>query len=98
MFALKPLSDFFSAIAHDPRISVTHIALYMALYQCWIKEGGTGPVAAFSHEIMPIAKIASSATYHRVLRELDEYGYLTYEPSFHRLRRSRVYLSRRDSL
>ncbi|GAA4429898.1 hypothetical protein GCM10023188_15880 [Pontibacter saemangeumensis] len=87
------MHNFFAAILYDPRIGVSHIALYMALYRCWIKEGGTGPVSAFSHEIMPIAKIAGSATYHRVLRELDEYGYLKYEPSFNRMRRSRMYLA-----
>lgn len=70
-----------------------HIALFAALYQCWLQAGATGPVQAFSHEVMPLAKIYSSATYHRVLRELHAYGYVRYEPSFSRVRRSRIYLS-----
>lgn len=92
MEQVQTLLLFFAAIVRDPRIGISHIALYMALYQRWVKEGGAGPVQAFSHEVMPEAKIYSSATYHRVLRELDAYGYLRYEPSYSRMRRSRVYL------
>lgn len=35
MEPLKPLSDFFNAIAGDPRISITHIGIYAALLQYW---------------------------------------------------------------
>ena len=91
---LGVLCDFLRGITQDPRIGFAHIALYAALFQRWILEGAAGPVSGFSHELMPLAKIGSSATYHRVLRELDAYGYLRYEPSFSRLRRSRIYLNR----
>ncbi|MDX5421861.1 MAG: hypothetical protein LPK07_13460 [Hymenobacteraceae bacterium] len=92
MEQVQVLLRFFTAALHDPRIGTSHIALYVAFYQRWVKEGSGAPVLAYSHEMMPVAKICSSATYHRVLRELDAYGYLQYEPSFSRLRRSRVCL------
>ena len=38
MSSLKPLADFFQAIAHDPRISITHIGIYAALLQYWQKH------------------------------------------------------------
>ncbi|WP_242917482.1 hypothetical protein [Pontibacter liquoris] len=91
------LSRFFGAILQDPRIGPAHIALYAALYHCWLAVGGRGAVCAYSHEMMPVAKLSSSATYHRVLRELDKWGYLRYEPSYSRLRRSRVLLAWDDS-
>lgn len=86
------LKDFFGRVVHDPRIGMSHIALYGALYQRWEESGCVDPLQVYSREVMPFAKIFGSATYHRVLRELHAYGYLCYEPSFNRLRRSRIYL------
>jgi len=93
MEQLQILHAFFAGIEGDPRVGPPHIALYAALFQRWLREGATGPVQAYSHELMPQAKLFSSATYHRVLRELNAYGYVRYEPSFNRLRPSRIYLA-----
>jgi hypothetical protein len=89
---LKPLSDFFSAIEDDPRISITHIGIYAALLQYWSEHHYENPVRVFSYEIMRIAKISASTTYHKAIRELSEYGYLNYAPSFNRMRASRIYI------
>jgi len=58
MEQLKRLSDFFSAIENDPRISITHIGIYAALLQYWKKHNYENPVQAYSHEIMSLAKIS----------------------------------------
>lgn len=89
---LKPLSDFFSAIENDPRISITHIGIYAALLQYWSEHLYENPVQVFSYEIMSIAKISSAITYHKCVKELREYGYIKYEPSFNRKKGSRIYL------
>ena len=91
MDTLQPLSDFFAAIERDPRISITHIGIYAALLQYWKGQGFTNPVQVFSREIMPLAKISASATYHKCIRDLSAYGYLRYEPSFKRNQGSKVY-------
>lgn len=91
METLKPLSDFFSAIEKDFRIGTTHIAVYAALLQFRSVKGFANPIEVFRRELAPIAKISSRYTYHRCLRELDEYGYLHYEPSFKKTRGSRIY-------
>ncbi len=90
----KPLSDFFSAIETDPRISITHIGIYAALLQYWSKHRFENPVHVFSYDIMRIAKISASTTFHKVIRELSEYGYIEYEPSFKRNKGSKVYFIR----
>ena len=91
MDALQPLSDFFTAIERDPRISITHIGIYAALLQYWQEHNFENPIYAFSHEIMRIAKISASATYHKSIRDLSAFGYIKYEPSFKRNRGSKVY-------
>ena len=89
----KPLSDFFSAIETDPRISITHIGIYAALLQYWSEHHFENPVHVFSYDIMRIAKISASTTFHKAIRELSEYGYIKYEPSFRRNKGSKVYLN-----
>lgn len=91
MDQFKPLSDFFNAIAGDPRISITHIGIYAALLQYWSEHHFENPVQVFSYEIMRIAKISASTTYHKSIRDLNRYGYIRYEPSFKRNRGSKVY-------
>lgn len=91
MSELKPLSNFFSAIENDPCISTTHISLYMALLQFSTLHNNTNPVSIFGREIMKICKILSPATYHKCIKELDDYGYIKYIPSYYRNKRSLVY-------
>ncbi len=86
------LPGFFAAIREDGRISSTHIGIYAALVEYARRQGAANPFCAFSRDIMPIAKISAPATYHKCIRELDEYGYIRYDPSFDRCRGSRIYL------
>ncbi len=92
MYQMQPLEDFFSAIADDPRINTTHISLYMALLKLWGENGFQNPVNVFSHEVMSLCKVSGVATYHKKIRELSDYGYIRYEPSYYRNKRSVVYL------
>lgn len=90
---LKPLSDFFLAIERDFRISTTHIAIYVALLQYRAGKGFINPIEVFRHEITPIAKVSSAYTYHKCIRELSEYGYLKYIPSFKKNQGSKVFFN-----
>jgi hypothetical protein len=92
MEQLKLLSEFFVAIENDPRISTTHIAIYAALLQYWKEHNYNNPVYAYSHEIMQLAKILTRATYNKVIKDLGDYGYIKYEPSYKRNQGSKVYM------
>lgn len=91
MRALLALSDFFQAIDNDPRITMRHIGLYAALLYIWETDGFKNPICLFSKEIMAVAKIFASASYHRYIKQLDEYGYIRYEPSFKKNQASKIY-------
>lgn len=90
---LKPLSDFFSAIENDQRISITHIGIYAALLKYWMDQDFASPLVVFKSEIMQIAKVSSPKTYYKCIKELSEYGYINYKPSFKRTRGSKVSLT-----
>lgn len=82
MVVVKLMNDFFKRSRDDPRVSATHISLYVSLLQRWYEEGMQEPLIVFSHEMQPLCKISASSTYHRIIRQLHEYGYIKYVPSY----------------
>jgi len=85
------LQRFFETIKTDPRIGPVHISLYAALYLRSSWKQYENPIYIFSSELKPFCKISSSATYHRSIKQLNEYGYIRYVPSFNRCLGSLVY-------
>lgn len=86
------LLSFFCKVVNDPRISKAHMAVYMALFYLWSKQQFKGFLLVYSWQIMPIAKISTSGTYYTIMKQLHEYGYLEYRPSFYRKKASEVNL------
>ena len=92
MEQLKELTSFYSAIKNDNRIGTTHISLYMALFQFYNINKLNNPIVITRTEVMEIAKISGLATYHKCMRDLVEFGYIQYLPSFNPSIGSRVNL------
>ena len=90
--ALKKLTIFYSAIKEDPRIAPTHISLYMALFQFYNLNKFQHPIKITRTAVMEVAKISGLATYHKCMKDLVEFGYIQYEPSFNPAISSQVYL------
>lgn len=80
---LPQMTDFFSAIGIDDRISYPHIVLYMALFQCWNKNEFINPIPISRSLIMKLSKINSKTTYHKYMKDLTDFGYINYSPSYH---------------
>lgn len=78
-------------MSDDQRLIATHISLLSALFVQWQRNGFASPFAVTRRELMAFSKIASIATYHKCIRELDEYGYIRYQPSYHPKLGSQVY-------
>ena len=86
------LGAFMQRARDDPRIGLPHVTLYAALLCQWHEKNGEVPLYIFSYDLMPISKLAGSATYHRSIRQLHEYGYIKYVPSNNHYLGSLVYL------
>lgn len=89
---VKELTAFYNAIKDDNRIGATHISLYMALFQLYNVNGFCNPVYITRSLVMGLAKISGLATYHKGMKQLNEYGYIRYEPSFNPVVSSKVEL------
>ena len=92
MQQFKPLSDFFNAIAHDPRIGASHISMYCALWQWRYTGQKTHPILFQRMDLMRMAKISGLGTFHKCIRDLHELGYIHYYPSYDHRKKSKVYL------
>lgn len=82
MEQVKELTSFYSAIKSDPRIGTTHISLYMALFQFYNLNRFENPIQITRTAIMEVAKISGLATYHKCMKDLVEFGYIEYQPSY----------------
>jgi hypothetical protein len=85
------LDRFFRDISVDARVTVTHISVYAAILQS-LRNFGTDYLSMFSFELMQVAKISSGKTYYKAVRDLNEFGYIRYEPSFKKNTPSRISL------
>ncbi len=79
---IKHLTGFFNSIAREKTLNPTHISLYITIFQCWNINRFKNPFPITRDEIMRGSKIASTATYHKCIKELQRLGYLEYKPSF----------------
>lgn len=97
MTIVERMQSFLIIAAHDDRLLTTHICVYFSL--CAIEA--QSPYTAFAisrRKIMRSCKIRGLATYHKCMRDLHQYGYITYVPSYHPLRGSQVILNELSSL
>jgi hypothetical protein len=88
----KHLTLFFDRTIPDQKLYPTHISLYLTLFHLWQLNRFQNPLSITREELMHGSKIASKATYHKCIRELNEKGFLKYEPSFNPYKGSTVHL------
>lgn len=77
-------------MANDSRINVWHIGILLALADISYHHGGSNPVTITRRLVMRLSHIGSLATYHKCIRQLEEYGYITYRPSYNYYDKTKV--------
>ncbi len=73
---LPELTSFYLAVEHDQRLTTSHIGLYMALFQVWNINQFENPISFTRRRIMKACKISSISTYHRLMNDLCNFGYI----------------------
>jgi hypothetical protein len=89
---IKHLTGFFNRIAIEKTLYPTHISLYLTLFQCWNVNRFKNPIIISRDEIMKGSKIASKATYHKCIKELQRLGFLDYHPSYNPYSGTQVFI------
>jgi hypothetical protein len=89
---IRHLTAFFERVSADERLNPTHVSLYISLFQYWNINRFNNPISITRDEVMRISKICAKATYHKCIKDLHNYGYVVYKPSFNPFRGSLVQL------
>jgi len=89
---ITQLTEVLSRFSNDHRLNPTHVSLYLALFQFWNLNRFHNPVSISRSEVMKISKIGSNATYHRCIKDLHNWQYLEYMPSYNPLKGSLVHM------
>ena len=93
---IRHLNGFFERLAEDERLSSYHISLYIALFQLWNANRFSDQFTISRTEVMQLARIGSANTYARCMKELTDWGYITYQPSSNLHSGSKVTCTRFD--
>ena len=86
------LTTFFQRASSDARLNPTHISLYMAIFQFWNVNRFQNPVYISRQELMKISKISAKATYHKCIKDLHNFRYFDYQPSYNPFTGSSIYM------
>ncbi|WP_304343955.1 transcriptional regulator [Chryseobacterium koreense] len=89
---IRHLTGFYDKIQQDERLNPTHISLYLALFQFWNLNHFQNPISISRNEMMRLSKISAFGTYHKCIKELQNFGYIEYIPSFNPYKGSLVNL------
>ena len=87
---IQHLRGFYQRIADDKRLNPTHISLYFTLFYFWNSKRFPKEFYVHREEIMSFAKIGSKNTYHKCIKELHKWKYITYIPTKNPYRSSKV--------
>jgi len=87
------LNEAFDRFNKDRRIKQGHITLYLAFFQKWNREFFKKTITINREWIMEKAKFKSKTTYHSYLKDLNDWNYLRYCPSYHPAKGSKVQMS-----
>lgn len=61
----------------------SHIAIIVAIIFLGSQQGKKTKIFVSRSRLMKLSQIKTAPTYHKYFKELQEFGYLKYTPSYH---------------
>jgi len=86
------IMNYLSICLYDPKLNVWHLAILTAILSLGYRQGEGRRVKANRRTIMVLSHINTLPTYHKYFKELQNFGYIKYMPSYHPGSRSEVEL------
>lgn len=80
---IKDWINLFQRIEQDNRINVWHLALFIALMKLAYIQKGKEIIKVSRSRLMKLSHIRTLPTYHKYFKDLQDFGYITYTPSYH---------------
>mgnify|MGYP003500781743 FL=1 len=79
----KQWRNILEHIGKDERINVWHLALFLALLRLAYDQKEKKTIKASRSKLMQLSHIRTLPTYHKYFKELQDFGYIEYSPSYH---------------
>lgn len=89
----EQLINYFDSIVNDIRINVSHLSLLLAILRLSHKQNAKETIRVSRSKLMKLSHIRTLPTYHKYFKELQDFGYISYFPSYHPGFRSLVKLN-----
>lgn len=80
---LNELNNLLAIFERDKRLKVWHFALLMAILHLGYKQGQKNVIKVSRSKIMALSHVSTLPTYHKYFKELQDFGYIQYTPSYH---------------
>jgi len=90
---IKNCNFIFEQLEKDIRINVWHMALILAILRLAYIQDNATIIRVSRSVLMKLSHIRTLPTYHKYFKELQEFGYITYSPSYHPGFRSTITLN-----
>lgn len=90
----KQLNLFLQRLSTDKRINVWHLALINAMLRLAHIQNQNKIIHVSRSVLMKMSHIKTLPTYHKYFKQLQDFGYITYTPSYHPGFRSTVEFNR----
>jgi len=86
----KNIAGLYRSLFRDQRITAWHISLLSAIIFIYLLNPGLKYIEISRRQLMALAHINSVATYHKYIRQLQDYGYIVYKRSYNYFDRSKI--------
>lgn len=90
---IRQLNAFFDHVRHDTRLTSFHVALYMALFHYWNVNRFISPISVPREDLMKLSAMGSKNTYLKSLRQLEDFGYIKYQPGSGNFFKNKIYIT-----
>lgn len=89
----RELMKYLSAYMKDPELNIWHLMILTSILSLGYNQKQWERIKVNRGKIMMLSHIRTLPTYHKYFKELQDFGYINYKPSFHPGSRSEVSLS-----
>lgn len=89
------MMDYLSMFIDDPRLNVWHLSILTAILGLGYRQRQGRRIKVSRSKIMELSHVSTLPTYHKYFKQLQDFGYIKYTPSYHPGYRSEVKLCKR---
>ncbi|PIF45287.1 hypothetical protein CLU96_2289 [Chryseobacterium sp. 52] len=74
---------FLKIAVNDSRLNVWHLSLLLALIHLAHMQNAQRTIRVSRSKLMALSHINTAPTYHKYFKQIQDFGYIRYTPSYH---------------